>query len=122
MHTSHHLSGDDATDLRRRTRFMEQLDIAIRSANRELLSKALPQLDHDAFFRLAVGVAKVRASYLAAVMAVDWHAPSAGEITRLADLRSQYEEAKAGFDALRHAVDRGYAPLHLGETSHSDGE
>lgn len=122
MHTSHHLSGEDPADLRRRTRFMEQLDIAIRSANRELLSKALPQLDHDAFFRLAVGVAKVRASYLAAVMAVDWHAPSADGIARLADLRSQYEEAKAGFDALRHAVDRGYAPLHLGDAHHSNGE
>lgn len=115
MPTTHHFSGEDPNDLRRRTRFMEQLDIAIRSANRELLSKRLPRLDHDAFFRLAVGVAKIRASYLEAVMAVDWHSPDPEVLSQLASLRMQYEEAKAGFDALRHAVERGYAPLHLGD-------
>lgn len=113
MPTSHHFSGEDPADERRRVRFMEELDLAIRSANRELLSKHLPPLNHDSFFRLAVGVAKLRASYLAAVMAMDWHAPTSEATAKLTALRTQYEEAKAGFDAVRHAVDRGYAPLHI---------
>jgi hypothetical protein len=109
--SSHSFSGDTPQDLRRRARFMDELDIAIREANRELLGKHLPELDHQAFFRLAVGVAKLRASYLEALMAVDWHNPQETVFADLAKRRTMYQEAVSGFEALRHAVDKGYAPL-----------
>jgi hypothetical protein len=96
---------------------MEELDIAVREANRELLSKHLPPLDHQAFFRLSVGIAKLRVAYLEALMAVDWRDPQETVFADLARRRTMYEEAVAGYDALRHTVEKGYAPLHNGEAS-----
>jgi hypothetical protein len=110
--SSHSFSADSPQDLRRAARFMEELDIAIREANRELLGKHLPALDHHAFFRLSVGVAKLRVAYLEALLAIDWHDPQETVFADLAKRRVMYEEAKSGFDALRHAVEKGYAPLH----------
>lgn len=116
MSSSHTFAGDNPQDLRRRARFMEELDLAIRSANQEILGKQLPHLDHEAFFRLAVGVAKLRATYLEALMSIDWHSPQETVFSDLSRRRQMYEEAKAGFDALRHAVEQGYTSLQISDT------
>lgn len=101
----------DAQTLRRQNRFLEEVEMAIRGANREMIGHALPDLDREAFIRLAVAVARLRADYLAGVLAMDWSQPGDTAFRDLSQRRQMYEEARQGFDALRHAIELGYADL-----------
>lgn len=99
-------------DLRRQRRFLEEVEMAIRTANREIIGGHIPTMDRQTFMRLAVAVGKVRAAYLDGVLHMDWSA--GGETTALEDLRRKremYEEAKAGFEALRHCIEVGYVDI-----------
>lgn len=99
-------------DLRRQRRFLEEVELAIRAANREIIGGHIPTMDRETFVRLAVSVGKVRASYLESVLHMDWSATA--EATSLEDLRRKremYEEAKAGFEALRHCIEVGYVDI-----------
>lgn len=109
-------AADDHKALRRQTRFLEEVEMAIRAANQEIVGAALPDLDNAAFVRLAVAVAKQRATYLRAVMKMDWHTPSDTAFRDLQRHRETYEEARAGFEALRHSIERGYATLRETQT------
>lgn len=53
-------------------RFIEEIEMALRAANREIIGKQIPELNKESFFRLAVSVAKLRADYLKAVLALNW--------------------------------------------------
>lgn len=101
----------DAEALRRQRRFLEEVEMAIRGANREIIGHTLPDLNRDSFIRLAVSVARLRADYLAALLATDWAHPDDTACHDLRRRREMYEEARDGFDALRHAIERGYADL-----------
>jgi hypothetical protein len=101
----------DAAALRRHTRFLEEVEMAIRGANQEIIGHTLPHLNRDAFIRLAVSVARLRADYMAAVLDMDWTAPGETAFTDLGRRRHMYEEARSGFEALRHAIEMGYAEL-----------
>lgn len=102
---------DDHQALRRQARFLEEVEMAIRASNQEIIGAALPDLDRAAFVRMAVAVAKQRALYLKAVMATNWNDPTDTAFRDLQRHRETYEEARAGFEALRHAIERGYTRL-----------
>lgn len=105
----------DAETLRRQNRFLEEVEMAIRGANQEIIGHALPDLNREAFIRLAVSVARLRADYLSAVLAMDWAKPGETATRDLARRREVYEEARKGFEALRHAIEMGYAELAQAE-------
>ncbi|MFA7429388.1 MAG: hypothetical protein WCZ23_04455 [Rhodospirillaceae bacterium] len=98
-------------DLRRQRRFLEEVELAIRAANREIIGGHIPTMTRDAFVRLAVAVGKVRAGYLDGVLAMDWADPSETALQELRHKREMYEEARAGFDALRHCIETGYVDI-----------
>ncbi|ABC22531.1 hypothetical protein [Rhodospirillum rubrum] len=87
--------------------FIEDVEQAIRASNREIIGAKIPGLDRKSFYRMAITVAKLRAAYLDAVLHVDWDGCSEG-LAKVKARRALYEEAKAGFEALQHAIERGY--------------
>lgn len=95
------------------------LEHAIRVANREIIHKRLPEVSSKAVLQLAVSVARQRAAYLEAALALaaSETQPKPAEIAHLAELRAAYDEMRAAFDALRRALDRGYV-----ETADGGGE
>lgn len=98
-------------DLRRQARFLDEVELAIRAANREIISHQIPTLDRDSFVRLAVSVGRLRAAYLQGVMTMDWTAPGDTALSDLQHKRALYEEARAGFEALRHCMVQGYVDI-----------
>ena len=62
-------------------------------------------------------MAKLRANYLAAAFnaAVEDHgaALSVDEVAALKNAREMYEEARAGFEALRDAIEKGYVDVNF---------
>ncbi len=98
-------------DLRRQRRFMEEVELAIRAANREIIGAHIPAMTREAFVRLAVAVGKVRAGYLDAVLAMDWTEPNETALQDLRRKREMYEEARTGFEALRHCIEAGYVEI-----------
>ncbi|MBB4265379.1 hypothetical protein [Roseospira visakhapatnamensis] len=102
---------DDRAHMLAHRRFMEEVEMAVRAANQEIISHKIPHLDRKAFFRLAVSIARLRANYLDAVIAVDWDHADVDEMMRVQGLRTLYEEARAGFEALQQAFERGYITL-----------
>lgn len=104
---------DDRAQMMAQRRFLEEVELAVRAANQEIIGHKIPHLDRQAFFRLAVSIAKMRAAYLDAVMAFDWdHADDAG-LEAVRKRRMLFEEARAGFEALQHAFERGYIAMDL---------
>ena len=93
---------------------LEHIDYTAFAANREVLSRALGELTHQQFQRLAVMAAEARARYVARALALtaQAHEPSAAEIEEMANLRATFEELFAAFDAMRRMVERGYVQLH----------
>lgn len=98
-------------DLRRQAHFLEELEMAIRISNQEIIGGHIPELDRDAFLRLAVVVAKVRAAYLEQVLTMDWNEAGDTAISDLRHKREVYEEARAGFEALRRCIEVGYVAI-----------
>lgn len=99
---------DDRAHMLAHRRFMEEVEMAVRAANQEIIGHKLPQLDRKAFFRLAVSIARLRAGYLDAVMSLDWDHADAEAVARIQERRKVFEEARTGFEALQHAFERGY--------------
>ena len=99
------------SDLMRATRrFLQEVELGVRAANRKVIGKMIPSLDREAFLRLALAVARLRASYLEAVMGTNWEDPSPGLI-ELRKRREIYEEALRAFDALERSIERGYVAI-----------
>lgn len=102
---------------RARARLLDTAEVAVREANRTVLHEAIPELSEAAFLRLAVAVARVRADYLAAALALgrDSHGhPTQGEIENLALKRTAFDEASQAFEALSRAISRGYIDISVG--------
>jgi len=104
---------DDRAQMMAQRRFLEEVEMAVRAANQEIIGHKIPQLDRKAFFRLAVSIAKLRAGYLEAVLSLDWDHVDATAVARVQEWRTRYEEARAGFEALQHAFERGYIPTEI---------
>ncbi|NKD77883.1 hypothetical protein HEQ60_08950 [Haematospirillum sp. H1815] len=102
---------DDTEGLQQRRRFLDEVEISIRSANREIIHEKVPRFTRDSFFRVAVSVARLRASYLLAVTTMDWQCASETGIRDIGRLRTMYEEAREGLVALEHAIEVGYVDI-----------
>ncbi len=96
---------------RAQRRLIEEIEMAIRAANREILGQKLPNLNKEGFYRLAVSVAKLRAEYLEAVLTMNWEDETA-DFSSLRSKREKYEEATAAFEALERTIERGYVDIH----------
>jgi len=102
---------EDRAQMIAHRRFMEEIEMAIRAANQEIISRKLPHLNRDSFFKLAVSIARLRAQYLEAVMSMDWDHGDPEGLAQVEKRRTLYEEARTGFEALQHAFERGYITL-----------
>lgn len=103
----------DSQDLAAQRQFLEQLEMSIAVANREVIHQQIPNLNKATFQQLAVMVAKFRASYLAAAIKLA-DSPGSCDSGCLADLkrkRELYDEGRAAFEALERAIERGYVDI-----------
>jgi hypothetical protein len=105
--------GSDPKELAAHHTFVEQLEMSVAIANREVIQKHIPNLTRETFQELAVMVARFRAQYLEAAIRL----ADSGEFCDaccLADLkhkRDLYDEGCAAFEALERAIERGYVDL-----------
>ncbi len=99
----------------RHIHFLKEIEQAIRVANCEVLGKRLKPINKDTILPLAVSVAKLRSDYLAEAFrlagADKGQALKEDEVALLKKHRLAYEEARRAFEALTHAIDRGYVEL-----------
>jgi len=102
-------------DLARQQRFLLEVEQGIRLANREVLHNKIPPINSESVLSFAVAVAKVRAEYLEFAFAFTEKQKAEPitetEINELQKYRKTYEEARAAFDALKHAIEVGYIDL-----------
>jgi hypothetical protein len=103
---------DDYQHLMEQKRFLGEIEQGIRRANREIIHQRIPELNKDTILSFAVAVGRLRARYLEAAfkIGVDEHgdAPEQAQIDEIRRRREMFEEARAAFDALRYAIERGY--------------
>ncbi|HEX9702645.1 MAG TPA: hypothetical protein VGA19_07310 [Rhodospirillales bacterium] len=99
----------------RHTHFLKEIEQAIRVANCAVLGERLKPITKDTIIPLAVSVAKLRGDYLAEAFRLAGNdaakSLSDKDIASLKRFREQYEEARLAFEALTHAIDRGYVEL-----------
>lgn len=97
---------------RRLASFLEQIDVAIFSANREIIHKSIPDLNRDSFIRFAVIVAEARANYvrLALELAKKGH-PGEADVARLRAAREAFDELTHAFEATHRLIKRGYTGI-----------
>jgi hypothetical protein len=95
----------------KRRRFVDGLERAIAEANREIIGRAFGELDREAFLRLALRVAELRASYLEQGLLMAQGHPDRAAIDLLAERRRAYEEMRQVFEAAERVVERGYVDL-----------
>jgi|GEM_PF-463989 len=112
----------DSAFAQKRRRFLDGLERAIAEANREIIGTTLSAdpgsiLDADAFLRLAVRVAELRARYIAEGLAVAAGQPDPAAIERLARCRRAFEEMRLVFEATERVVERGYVDLPAPSTA-----
>lgn len=100
-------------DLAAQRQFLEQLELSIAVANREVIHQQISNLDKETFQQLAVMVAKFRANYLEAAIKLA-NSPGSCDGDCLAELkrkRELYDEGRAAFEALERAIERGYVDI-----------
>jgi hypothetical protein len=103
----------DSHGLAQQQQFIEQLEMAIAVANREVIHKQIPNLNRETFQQLAVMVARFRADYLAAAIRLA-NSPGACDGQCLEDLKAKrqlFEEGRNAFEALERAIERGYVDI-----------
>ncbi|MCH7486342.1 MAG: hypothetical protein IIC04_05075 [Proteobacteria bacterium] len=100
---------DDA----RRQHFLKEIEQLVQVTNREILNQRIPPITRENILPLVVSVARLRGNYLAEAFRVadGGEAPALTEIQALKTHRETYEEAKTAFEALIHAIERGYVDL-----------
>ncbi|MCW0233168.1 MAG: hypothetical protein OJJ21_06175 [Ferrovibrio sp.] len=110
-----HLVSKDMLDResqRRLQKFLEEVEMAIFSANREVMKKAVPELTRDAFMAFAVRVAEARARYLKIALELSSLTnPTADDIGRLKAAREANDELVHAFEATKRVIERGYTTL-----------
>ena len=101
-------------NLRKQQHFLHEVEQAIMVANREVIHRDISPITKEMVLGLAVSVSKVRAVYLKAVLTEASKREAAFSEATIASIRAkreQYEEAVKAFEALRHAIERGYVDL-----------
>lgn len=93
-------------------RMFQEIEHSIKAINREKISEITGDVSKQAFINVASTTARLRAHYLAKVIeleSTDNIKPA--DISTLRGSRLMYEEALKGFNALQHALVRGYFNL-----------
>lgn len=107
-----HFEPSDADpQVQRRLRgYLEQIDYTAFASNRAVLGATIPHADAERFQRLAVAAATARGRWVseAATMTEAAATLTEAQVTRLAHLRSAYDELSAVYEATRRMVERGY--------------
>ena len=102
-------------DLAKQRRFLLQVEQGVRLANTEIIHQRIPHLSTESILPFAVSVARLRARYLEAAFRFSEkeHGDPLDEpeIDALRRTREMYEEARDAFDALLHAIERGYVDI-----------
>ncbi len=99
----------------RQQRFLLEIEQRIRETNRTVIHERIPPITAENLLPFSVSVARLRARYLEA--AFKFAEKASGdpiEDSEVADMRRQrqtYEEARDAFEALRHAIERGYVEI-----------
>lgn len=110
-----HLVSKDMLDrdtARKLQKFLEEIEMAIFSANREVIKKAVPELNRDSFMAFAVRVAEARARYIKAALDLSAKAnPSPEDIAHLKAAREANDEMMHAFEATKRIIERGYTLL-----------
>jgi len=102
----------DRETFRKLQKFLEELDIAVFSANREVMQKNLPELTREAFMALAVRVAEARARYIKIALELSTkQKPTPEEIASLKAAREANDELMHGFEAAKRVIERGYTTI-----------
>ncbi len=105
---------EDSAQLRKQQRFLHEVEVAIRDANRAAIHERIPDLDRQRFVAFATFVAHLRADYLAAALEAEQAGGASGASEAMARLRARrlaYDEARDAFAALERAVERGYVDI-----------
>jgi hypothetical protein len=106
---------EDIDAYKAKQRYFSETEQGIRIANQEVIHGKIPQLDQERAFAFAVCVARLRAEYLQAALEIcgksEGPLPDAGAIESLRQKREIFEEARAAYDALSHAIDVGYIDI-----------
>ncbi|WP_298725379.1 hypothetical protein [uncultured Ferrovibrio sp.] len=110
-----HLVSKDMLDresARKLQKFLEEVEMSIFNANREVIRKAVPELTRESFMAFSVRVAEARARYIktALELAAIPH-PSPEEIARLRAAREANDELVQAFEATKRIIERGYTLL-----------
>lgn len=103
----------DKATRRKLASFLEQIEVAVFTANREIIHRAIPGLDRDSFVRFAVAVAEARASYakLGLELTRKGQIPPKADLDRLREARETYEELLHAFEATHRLIKRGYSSV-----------
>jgi len=100
----------ESTQTPQQLTFLEDVEHAIRDANRKIIHAQIPHLDRARFVGFATYVAHLRADYLSAGLGLVDHKDGATfEALRLRC--KAFEEAKAVFAALERAIECGYVDI-----------
>ncbi|WP_448187384.1 hypothetical protein [Azospirillum sp. sgz301742] len=92
--------------------FLENLEGAILEANCQVMGQAIPHLNQDAFLKVAVRVAELRADYIKFGLEVaENRRPSLESVEKLTQMRRAYEEMVQVFEAAERVIERGYVKL-----------
>lgn len=104
--------GDEYHQLMKQKRFLGEIEQGIRLANTEIIHKQVHELSKDKILTLAVAVGRLRARYLDAAVHMPigegGEPPEAAIVEDLRTKRLLFEEAKASFEALVDAIEKGY--------------
>ena len=112
-YASDHFEPEGASDpqAQRRVRGqLEQIDYTAFASNKAVLAQAVGEVDASRLQRLAVAAANARARWVAEALAIADAGPSAaaGQIARLAEMRTAFCELTDAYEALRRMIERGY--------------
>jgi len=95
--------------------FLKEIEQAIRIANCDVLGDRLKPINKDTILPLVVSVARLRGDYLAEAFRIagadKGKVLDEAQIALLKKHRMAYEEGRRAFEALTHAIDRGYVEL-----------
>ncbi len=100
------------SDIRTSNRVLFMMETAVKKANRNILDPMIPELTPESVQPIVDATARVRGEYLLALFKVAESAsrgvPSPDAVKRLRDLRLAYDEMIHAYQALEHAIERGY--------------
>ncbi len=96
-------------------RFLLEVEQVIREANRRVIHERIPPITSENLLPFAILVARLRARYLeAAFKFAEKDSGDPIDESEVAEMRLQrqaYEEARDAFEALTHAIERGYVEI-----------